>query len=68
MEVSERSSLLDPCLADMKSLQEQTLPRAWYELVNHLARLQSTFTNCKSNDNISKNKNKMLPCVLIIFI
>lgn len=66
MEVSKRSSLLDSCLADMKSLHGETLPRAWYQVVNQLASLQSTFTNCKPNDNISKNKNKMLPCVLII--
>ena len=46
------------------------------QVVHHLARLQSTFTNCKSNYNISKYKNRMLPkyknrmlpCVFIIFI
>lgn len=52
----------------MRPSQGQSLPQAWYKVVHHLASLQSTLTNCKSNYNISKYKNRVLPCVLITFI
>lgn len=51
-----------------EGLTERETAKSLVQVVHHLASLQSTFTHCKPNYNISKDKNRRLLCVFSIFI